>query len=85
MDQQKRSLVAQLRQQWWRYRGERPLLVTFWPQDFRRHSTHPLDGQHYQITRYVRASDPRFFEVWGRFVEEARLFSDARKFIRLKV
>jgi hypothetical protein len=51
---------------WWRLQGERPLIITFWPSDYRRGSIHEIEGQNYYITRYFRAIDGRFFEVWGR-------------------
>jgi hypothetical protein len=46
------------------------LLTAFWPQDYRRGTTCRIGEQDYQITRYVRAADPRYFEVWGRGVPQ---------------
>ena len=53
------------RRAWWRWQGERPLLTTFWPQDYKRGTNYHLGDHVYRITRYARAVDPRFFEVWG--------------------
>jgi hypothetical protein len=55
---------------WYQQRGEQPLLLTFWPQEYRRGNCYTLAGQRYRITRYVHAEDYRFFEVWGRAVEQ---------------
>ncbi len=51
---------------WWRHRGEQALVITFWPHDYPRGTSHWINGQRYVITRYVRSADPSFFEVWGK-------------------
>jgi|GEM_PF-3923591 len=64
------GITELIRRAWWRLHGERPLLTTFWPQDYQRGALYQLDDQSYEITRYVRAADGRFFEVWGRPLAE---------------
>ena len=59
-------LAGRLQRLWWQSRGEQPILAAFWPQDFQRDTSRWIAGKQYHITRYVRAADPRFFEVWGR-------------------
>ena len=71
MPQRTYGLYERIRRCWYRLRGERPLLITFWPQDYPRGTSYQVDGTNYQITRYFHAADYRFFEVWGR--EETRL------------
>ncbi len=63
--------LRRLREDWWRSQGERPLVTTFWPQDYQQRTTHTINGRRYHVTRYVRAADPRFFEVWGRPLDRA--------------
>lgn len=65
MQQKKLGIVKQFRRGWYRIKGEQELLVTFWPNDYRRGATYGVNGQEYEITRYVRTADPRYFEVWG--------------------
>ena len=71
MHPQQVGLFARLRGAWWRRSGEHALVTTFWPQDYVREAEALVGGQAYHITRYVRAADPRFFEVWGRPVPQA--------------
>jgi hypothetical protein len=63
--QQRISLLTMLRRMWWRWHGERSLVLVFSPHDDQRGQVYEVDGQRYRITRYVRATDPRCFEVWG--------------------
>ena len=55
---------------WRRQQDERLLLTTFWPQDYWQGTICQSGEQDYQITRHVRAADPRFFEIWGRVVSQ---------------
>jgi hypothetical protein len=50
-------------------RNERALLTTFWANDYKRGQDYDIEGRAYRITRYVRAADGRFFEVWGYEVQ----------------
>lgn len=52
-------------------RVEGPLLTTFWANDYKRGQEYTIEGRTYRITRYVRAADPRFFDVWGYEVQPA--------------
>ncbi len=52
-------------------RGERVLLITFWPQDYRRGTVYPANRPTYRITRYTHAADQRLFEVWGQPLAQA--------------
>ena len=71
--------LCNLRCAWWRYRGEEPLLTTFWVHDYRPGSRRWLNGRCYRITHYLRsAADPCFFEVWGKEVQPAVARSRAR-------
>lgn len=54
---------------WWlRWRGERVLFVTFWPQDYRINTVILVEGQKYIVRAYVRLSHQ--FEVWGHQLNE---------------
>jgi len=64
------ALVKRSRGEWWRRQGGQVLVTTFWPQDYRRGTTVRIGDQDYRISRYVRAADPRYFEVWGRAVTQ---------------
>jgi hypothetical protein len=66
MSHQRMGIVERLRRHWHHMRGEHAVLTTFWPQDFRRGAIYQIDGQPYQITRYLHAPDDRFIEIWGR-------------------
>ncbi len=68
MYQRKYSFTERARRYWYRLRGERPLFITFWPNDYLRGSSIKVDGTTYRVTRYFHAADYRFFEVWGREV-----------------
>jgi hypothetical protein len=72
------AFVRRYQRGWWRWQGERLLLTTFWPQDYWRGVTCRIGEQDYQITRYVRAADPRFFEVWGRIVPQGATMLDTQ-------
>ena len=61
----RKSLRERVRRTWWRWRGESPLLIVFWPQDYWRGGVYEINGRHYRITRYFHADDYRFYEVWG--------------------
>ena len=65
------ALFRDLQQRWWRWRGEQPLIVTFWPQRYRRATVVRFDGDRYRITRYVRVAGPRRFAVWGKLIPGA--------------
>jgi hypothetical protein len=71
------AFVRRYRGGWWRLQGERMLLTTFWPQDYRWGTTYRIGEQDYQIRRYVRGDDPRYFEVWGRVVSQVALVRGA--------
>jgi len=66
-------VFQQWRRAWYRWRGERVVLITFWPGDYRLGDDHTVAGRRYRITRYVRATqqDTRFFEVWGQALDAA--------------
>ena len=82
---QRRIGVSELlRRIWYRLRGERPLLTTFWPQDYQRGATYQIAGQVYRITRYFHAQDYRFYEVWGHPVP-ASVSKPARESLRARV
>jgi hypothetical protein len=66
MSTHRSSARSRLRRFWYHLRGERAILTTFWPQDYRRRELYMLGSQGFQITRYLRAADPGFYEVWGR-------------------
>ena len=55
------------------------LLTTFWPQDYWRGTICQIGEQDYQITRYVRGLDPRYFEVWGRVVARRATMLDTQE------
>ena len=58
------------RRAWWQRRGEQPVVTTFGRSTNYRRGTYCWNGSRcYQITRYVRAADPQFFEVWGKEVQ----------------
>ncbi len=61
----RKSLRERVRRTWWRWRGESPLLIVFWPQNYWRGGVYEINGRHYRITRYFHADDYRFYEVWG--------------------
>ena len=65
MPQQGNSARDVVSRVWYQLHGERRLLTTFWPQDYRPGATYTLDGQTYRITRYRHAADYRFYEIWG--------------------
>jgi hypothetical protein len=65
----RRSLSERVRRRWWRWKGEQPLLVVFWPRDYKQGQVYQIDGHFYHITRYLHADDYRFYEVWGYEVE----------------
>ncbi len=58
-------VFEQVRRRYCYLRGERLLLTTFWPQDYRRGTVYTLNNGTYRITRYFHATDDRFFEVWA--------------------
>ncbi len=60
------SMFDRTRRHYRHSRGERMLLTTFWPQDYRRGSVYPVNQSTYRITRYVPAADQHMFEVWGQ-------------------
>jgi hypothetical protein len=62
------TIQSLLRRIWYRARGEQVVLITFWPGDYRRNQVYTINGRDYRITRYMRAAEVRFFEVWGREV-----------------
>ena len=62
-------LSERVRRLWWRWHGERALLIVFWPRDYQQGKVYEIDGRFYRITRYFHASDYRFYEVWGTEVE----------------
>ena len=66
MNMPQTSVRKRLQRVWWRWQGEQPLTTTFWPQDYPCGTECSIGDWRYHITRYVRAADPRFFEVWGR-------------------
>ncbi len=66
MQQRLLSMIDRLRRRSWHRQGQRMLLTTFWPQDYRRGAVYPVNRPTYRITRYTRAADQRLFEVWGR-------------------
>ncbi len=63
MKQRLFSLVDWTRRHYRHARGERVLLITFWPQDYRRGTVYPVSHPTYRITRYVHAADQHLFEV----------------------
>ena len=66
MPKTRRSLLTWCHRAWRRWQGEKILLTTFWPNDYRRGALVKIDGRCYRVTRYFHADDPRFFEVWGK-------------------
>jgi hypothetical protein len=66
MQQRLLSMIDRLRRRSWHRQGQRMLLTTFWPQDYRRGAVYPANCPTYRITRYVHAADHRLFEVWGQ-------------------
>lgn len=58
-----------MRRAWWRRKGEYPLLIVFWPRDFKQGKVYEIDGRFYRVTRYFHADDYRFYEVWGYEVD----------------
>jgi hypothetical protein len=54
-----------VRRLWWRRQGEYPVLIVFWPRDYKRGKVYQIHGRFYRITRYFHAADYRFYEVWG--------------------
>ena len=77
------SLIERGRRAWWRLHGEQPLVTTFWPQDYPRGAEFQIGDQWYQITRYARAADPQFFEVWGKAVRRG-VAQGSRSSLRLR-
>ena len=59
-------MLTEIRRLLCKCRGEELLLVAFWPRDYALHKVYTVGGQEYRITRYLRATDQRFFEVWGK-------------------
>ncbi len=51
-------------------KSEQLLVTTFWPNDYALHSEQWIAGRPYRITRYARAADQRFFEIWGVEADE---------------
>ncbi len=68
MQQHRVGIIELLHRVWHRRRGSRPVLLTFWPQDYRYGACYQIDGRYYRITRYFHAAEYRFYEVWGREV-----------------
>ena len=69
MNVQHSSLIETCKRVFFGRREEQLLCTTFWANDFKRGQEYDIDGRTYRITRYVRASDARFFEVWGQEVQ----------------
>jgi hypothetical protein len=65
------SMFDRIRRHYYHLRGERVLLTTFWPQDYRRGTVYPVNHPTYRITRYTHATDQRMFEVWGQPLAQA--------------
>ena len=70
------NIGDRLRRWWYHRQGEQCVLTTFWPQDYRCGTTYRIDGHDYLITRYLHASDVRFFEAWGRAIVQPDAPSD---------
>ena len=71
--------LGNLRRAWWKWRGDEPVAVTFWPRDYPLGAAYSVNGRRYHITRYTRsAENPRVFDVWGR-AAKSRAFEGARE------
>lgn len=62
-------LITQLRRALLEVNGEKPLVKTMWPSDYRCGSVYSIKGQAYSITRYMRVADQQVVEVWGRAID----------------
>ena len=68
---QRRGPISEsVRRAWWQWKGERSLLVVFWPRDYKQGEVYQIDGHFYRVTRYFHAHDYRFYEVWGSEVDD---------------
>lgn len=65
MERRRRSVSEHIRRWYYLGRGEQPLAVVFWPQDWKRGTVREVDGTSYLITRYARSEFVDYFEVWG--------------------
>lgn len=61
-------MLAQIKRLLCQVRGEKMILVAFWPHDYALGQVYTVGGDQYRITRYIRSQDQRFFEVWGTLV-----------------
>ena len=65
------SMFDRIRWHYYHRRGERVLLTTFWPQDYRRGTVYAVNRATYRITHYTHAADECVFEVWGQPLAQA--------------
>ena len=65
------SMFDRIRRHYYHRRGERVLVTTFWPQDYRRGTVYAVNRATYRITHYTHAADECVFEVWGQPLAQA--------------
>ena len=66
-------MLRVLRRIWRVSTGDRPLLFTFWPQDYPRQKSIWSGGRNYVVTGYARAAGaPNWFVVYGKKLPRSR-------------